>query len=236
MRYRPNTPEVLRGLSAVLPGGSRIGVCGRTGAGKSSLIAALFRTADEQSGSILIDGLDTAAMPLHSLRSSLALVPQDAALFRGSLRRNLDVLGGSSDEQLWAALEAVGLRAAVSSLEAQVAEGGANFSAGERQLISIARAFLRQAKIVVLDEATANVDSSGDALVQAAFKSAFRGATVITVAHRLATILDSDLILVLKEGVIAEMGPPQALLQDAASLFSGLVQESARAGAKGGGH
>jgi ABC-type multidrug transport system fused ATPase/permease subunit len=219
---------VLRGVTAALPSGVRVGVVGRTGAGKSSLVAALLRTADVQGGCVMLDGVDTAGLPLPALRRAITLVPQDAALFAGTVRRNLDALGEHPDAALGAALRAVGLDARLGGaggLNANVAEGGANFSAGERQLLAIARALLRKARVVVLDEATASVDAAGDAVVQRALREHLQGATVLTIAHRLQTVLDSDLVIVMGEGRVAEMGTPDELLEKG-GLFLALVKES----------
>lgn len=240
MRYRVDSPEILRGVSVIIPGGSRVGVCGRTGAGKSSLVAALFRTADViegDEGGVFLDGVPTARVPLPQLRSALSLVPQDAALFLGTIRRNLDPLRFSADGDVWAAIDAVGLRGAVPSLDAPVAEGGSNFSAGERQLLCFARALLRKSRVVVLDEATASVDAAGDASVHAAVLKAFVGVTIISIAHRVETIIASDLIIVMDQGRILECAPPSALLADEGSAFSALVRESSHVSATaGGGH
>lgn len=238
MRYRKDSPEILRGVSFSIPGGSRVGVCGRTAAGKSSLVAALFRTADViegDDGGVFIDGVPTARVPLPQLRAALSLVPQDAALFMGTVRRNLDPLHLSSDEKVWAAIDAVGLRAGVQSLEAPVAEGGGNFSAGERQLLCFARALLRKSRIVVLDEATASVDAAGDASVHAAVLKAFEGITIISIAHRVETIISSDLIIVMDQGRVVECAPPAVLLEDEGSAFSALVRESSHVSATAGG-
>jgi ABC-type branched-subunit amino acid transport system ATPase component len=250
--YRPNTPAALVDFSLDVPAGARLGVVGRTGAGKSSLLAALFRTADLQSGLVSIDGVDIKRVPLSVLRRRLTFVPQDALLFAGTVRRNLDVLGRHSDAELVAALEAVGMReqverlgaesggaatdagagagapasSAASGLSAAVTEGGANFSAGERQLLTIARALLRKSKIVVLDEATASTDSTTDAKVQAALRAAFGGSTCLTVAHRLNTIVDSDLVAVLGGGRLLEVGAPDELLRREGGAFAALVAES----------
>jgi ABC-type multidrug transport system fused ATPase/permease subunit len=228
LAYRAGTPQVLRGVTAALPSGVRVGVVGRTGAGKSSLVAALLRTADVQGGCVMLDGVDTAGLPLPALRRAITLVPQDAALFAGTVRRNLDALGEHPDAALGAALRAVGLDARLGGaggLNANVAEGGANFSAGERQLLAIARALLRKARVVVLDEATASVDAAGDAVVQRALREHLQGATVLTIAHRLQTVLDSDLVIVMGEGRVAEMGTPDELLEKG-GLFLALVKES----------
>ena len=239
--YRPNTPAALTGFSLEVPAGTRLGICGRTGAGKSSLLAALFRTADLQSGAVEIDGVDVKRVPLAVLRRRLTFIPQDALLFQGTVRRNLDVLGEHADAALWRALEAVGMAEAVrrlggggggggDGLTAEVAEGGTNFSAGERQLLTIARALLRRSKLVVLDEATASTDSTTDAAVQRALREAFAGSTTLTVAHRLNTVIDSDIIAVLGGGRLLEAGPPGELLRRPGGAFAALVAESQAGG------
>jgi ABC-type multidrug transport system fused ATPase/permease subunit len=238
--YRPNTPAALTGFSLDVRGGERVGVCGRTGAGKSSLLAALFRTADLQTGLVEIDGLDVKRVPLSVLRRRLTFVPQDALLFAGTVRRNLDVLGAHADAEVLAALEAVGMREAVErlgGLGAAVAEGGASFSSGERQLLTVARALLRRSKIVVLDEATASTDAATDARVQRALRAAFAGSTCLTVAHRINTIMDVDKVAVLGGGRLLEQGAPQELLRKRDSAFAALVGESqaATGGGDGGG-
>ena len=232
--YRPNTPAALTGFSLEVPAGTRLGICGRTGAGKSSLLAALFRTADLQSGAVEIDGVDVKRVPLAVLRRRLTFIPQDALLFQGTVRRNLDVLGEHADAALWRALEAVGMAEAVrrlggggggggDGLTAEVAEGGTNFSAGERQL-------LRRSKLVGLDEATASTDSTTDAAVQRALREAFAGSTTLTVAHRLNTVIDSDIIAVLGGGRLLEAGPPGELLRRPGGAFAALVAESQAGG------
>ena len=246
MAYRADTPEVLAGVTLAIPAGARVGIVGRTGAGKSSLIAALLRTADVQAGKIEVDGVDTRRVPRGALRRAISYVPQEAVLFSGSVRKNLDVLGahgGAEGEgRLWAALQAVGLAGGGAgggppriegSLEAvQVGEGGGNFSAGERQLLCIARAMLKRARVVVMDEATASVDAAGDERVQGAMQQAFQGATQLIVAHRINTVLGCDYILCMDRGRVGEWGKPEELLRREGGLFRCLVEESAR---KGGG-
>lgn len=230
MKYREGTPYVLHGVSFDIRAGERIGIVGRTGAGKSSLLSVLFRLADVLEGEVLIDGVDIRAMPLAQLRSHIAIIPQEANLFSGPLRRNLDPLEQFSDEDILVALDRVSLRDAVESspdgLQSVVAEGGENWSHGQRQLLCMARALLRQCRIVVLDEATAACDMETDALLQRTIREHFRGATVLTIAHRIHTILDSDRVMVLNRGRIAEFDSPQRLLADTSSAFSSLLRDS----------
>ncbi|CAO1618700.1 unnamed protein product [Sympodiomycopsis kandeliae] len=228
-RYRENLPLVLKDLSMKIKPGERIGVVGRTGAGKSSLTLALFRIIEAASGSIVIDGVDTSKIGLKDLRRSIAIIPQDACLWGGSLRDNLDPTGVSSDEALWEALTQANLRSHVEGmpggLDAELSEGASNFSAGQRQLICIARALLRGAKILVLDEATSSIDLETDNYIQKIVREQFHG-TTITVAHRLATIMEADRVLVMQQGSIAEFDSPDNLLMDKKSIFYSMAVEA----------
>ncbi len=236
MRYREGAPLVLKEVSFTVPPGAKVGVCGRTGAGKSSLMAALFRMVEAASGRIVIDGVDISTIGLDDLRSKMAIIPQDPVLFEGTLRYNLDVQGKHSDEELWSTLDLVGLkdtvRALSGGLSGHVTEGGSNFSVGQRQLLCMSRAMLRNARVVVLDEATAAVDVSTDALLQRAIREVFRG-TVMTVAHRLDTIADSDFILSLDKGEVAEFAPPAELRKDKNGLYYSLWSNARDASAAG---
>jgi len=223
----------------------QVGICGKTGSGKSSLVSTLFRLADVQEGAIRIDGIEVGDVPLARLRSAMTILPQDAALFSGSLRQNLDPTMQYQDKALWEVLGKVGMRRKVEALAArledEVADGGENWSHGERQLLCMARALLQRRKICVMDEATANLDAESDAVLQETIRREFSGATVLTIAHRVHSIRDCDKILVLGDGLLLEAGSPDELLRDENSAFTGLVrgleeaERRANADAAGGG-
>jgi ATP-binding cassette, subfamily C (CFTR/MRP), member 4 len=194
----------------------------RTGAGKSSIINALFRLSHID-GQILIDGIDTGEINLESLRSQIAIIPQDPVLFSATIRYNLDPFDAFSDEQIWTALEEVELKQCINGLQFMVTEGGSNFSVGQRQLICLARAILRNNKILLLDEATANIDQQTDALIQRTIREKFVNCTVLTIAHRLHTVMDSDMILVMENGSAIEYDIPYKLLQQPFGMLRNLV-------------
>jgi len=246
LRYRPGLPLVLKGLDLHIPGGSKVGVVGRTGAGKSTLMLALLRIVELDSGTIEIDSVDTSSLGLSMLRSNIAVVPQDPVLFSGSIRTNLDPFDNFSDDKLYDVLTRVGLYTnlrgntssqslssvglcPVRSLEDEVTEGGGNFSVGQRQLLVIGRALLTGASIVVMDEATAAVDADTDARIQRVMRNEFGNATCITVAHRLNTIMDSDFILVMDDGRAAEFESPRILLERG-GMFRELVEAAKKDG------
>ncbi|KAI8873555.1 P-loop containing nucleoside triphosphate hydrolase protein [Ramicandelaber brevisporus] len=235
MRYRPGLPLVLKSLSLSIKAGERIGIVGRSGCGKSSTIHALFRFSELDGGFIQIDGADISTIGLTDLRSKLAIIPQEATLFHGTFRSNLDPSGRHSDDELWSSLERVGLRDFVSSiqsgLDGEVTEGGDNLSTGQRQLVCLARALLGKSKIVILDEATASVDTYTDVLVQKVLRTDLAGCTILAIAHRLNTIIDYDRIMVLDNGILKEFDTPAKLLGDPNSEFSKLVDETGPANA-----
>ncbi|KAL3283215.1 hypothetical protein HHI36_006364 [Cryptolaemus montrouzieri] len=231
MRYAPDEPAILNKLKFNIEPKEKIGIVGRTGAGKSSVIAAIFRLAAVE-GKIIIDGVDTNEISLKSLRSKISIIPQEPFLFSGTLRKNLDPFDEYDDATMWNALKEVELKTVVedcpSGLNYQISEGGTNFSVGQRQLICLARALIRRNKILIMDEATANVDPKTDELIQNTIKLNFQECTVITIAHRLHTIMDSDKVLVMNAGCAVEFGHPHILLSDAQGLFSSLVMETGK--------
>ncbi|KAG7304444.1 hypothetical protein JYU34_011386 [Plutella xylostella] len=224
LRYDQDSDPVLKNLNIVIESGWKVGVVGRTGAGKSSLISALFRLAPLE-GQVLIDDVDTGKIALKDLRSKIAIIPQEPVLFSASLRYNLDPFEKYSDADIWKALEQVELKNLVTSLSSAVQSGGTNFSCGQRQLLCLARAALARNKLLVLDEATANVDPNTDALIQKTIRTCFADCTVLTVAHRLHTVADSDRVIVMDAGQIIEIGHPHELLQNAEGSFSGMVKQ-----------
>uniref|UniRef100_A0A670YJU0 ATP binding cassette subfamily C member 4 (PEL blood group) n=1 Tax=Pseudonaja textilis TaxID=8673 RepID=A0A670YJU0_PSETE len=230
--YSADGPFVLKHLSALIKSREKVGIVGRTGAGKSSLIAALFRLAEPQ-GRIWIDKYLTSELGLHDLRKKISIIPQEPTLFTGTMRKNLDPFNEYSDEDLWNSLEEVQLKEAIEDLpdklETQLAESGSNFSVGQRQLVCLARAILKKNKILIIDEATANVDSRTDELIQKTIREKFAQCTVLTIAHRLNTIIDSDRIMVLDLGRLKEYDEPYILLQEKESLFYKMVQQLGKA-------
>ncbi|XP_052516754.1 ATP-binding cassette sub-family C member 2 [Budorcas taxicolor] len=223
VRYRPELDLVLRGITCDIKSAEKIGVVGRTGAGKSSLTNCLFRILEAAGGQITIDGVDIASIGLHDLREKLTIIPQDPILFSGSLRMNLDPFNNYSDEEIWKALELSHLKSFVAGLQAglsyEVTEGGDNLSIGQRQLLCLARALLRKSKILIMDEATAAVDLETDQLIQTTIQTEFSHCTTITIAHRLHTIMDSDKVMVLDSGKIVEYDSPEELLKNPGPFY-----------------
>ncbi|KAF9434303.1 Multidrug resistance-associated protein 1 [Entomortierella beljakovae] len=264
-RYREGLDTVLKNISVTVQPGEKVGIVGRTGAGKSSLTLALFRIVEaanghwakashngtdsdatlgkmeemiklekveveEDGGSIWIDGIDISTVGLNHLRQNLAIIPQDPMLFIGTVRENLDPFDELEDVQLWEALERAHLKEHISSLAGglsfKVSQNGDNFSVGQRSLICLARALLRKTKILVLDEATAAIDVETDELIQKTIRKEFNDRTILTIAHRIKTVMDSNKILVLEKGRISEFEAPSVLLQDPASLFYSLAKQA----------
>ncbi|EQC38124.1 hypothetical protein SDRG_04554 [Saprolegnia diclina VS20] len=226
MRYRDHLDLVLQDVSFTVPDGTKVGIVGRTGGGKSSLVASLFRMVSLTSGSVVLDGVDLGTVPVTTLRSRLTIIPQDPVLFSGSIRFNLDPSRALSDDELWRVLKQVHLADAIGSLDDEVAERGSNFSVGQRQLLCIARALLRQSKVVVLDEATANIDLESDKRIQATIKECFVDVTMLIIAYRLHTIVDADRILVLDAGRGIEYDTPTALLATPDGAFAKLAAQA----------
>ncbi|KAK6917096.1 ABC transporter-like, ATP-binding domain [Dillenia turbinata] len=236
LRYRMELPPVLHGLSFTILPSEKLGIVGRTGAGKSSMINALFRIVELQSGRILIDNYDIAKFGLLDLRKALSLIPQSPVLFSGTVRFNLDPFGKHNDADLWEALERAHLKDVIRKnafgLDAEVLESGENFSVGQRQLLSLARALLRRSKILVLDEATAAVDVRTDALIQKTIREEFKSCTMLVIAHRLNTIIDCERILVLDAGQVLELDTPDRLLLKEDGAFARMVQSTGSANAQ----
>uniref|UniRef100_A0A8C7YSL5 Canalicular multispecific organic anion transporter 1 n=1 Tax=Oryzias sinensis TaxID=183150 RepID=A0A8C7YSL5_9TELE len=234
VRYRPGLDLVLHGITCNIASSEKIGIVGRTGAGKSSLTNCLFRIIEAAEGRILIDDVDISTIGLHDLRSRLTIIPQDPVLFSGTLRMNLDPFDKFSDEELWKALELSHLKDYVAGLQEglqhEVAEGGENLSVGQRQLLCLARALLRKSRILILDEATAAVDLETDNLIQNTIRKEFAHCTVLTIAHRLHSIMDSSRVMVLDAGKIVEFDSPSNLLECRGYFYSmakdaGITQE-----------
>lgn len=248
LSYRPGLPLVLKKLNFDSKPAEKIGICGRTGAGKSSIMAALYRLSELSGGKIEIDGIDISTLGLHNLRSKMSIIPQDPILFRGTIRKNLDPFGTSTDDKLWDALSRAGLieQSKLSLVKAQdldsenlhkfhlertVEDEGGNFSLGERQLISFARALIRESKILILDEATSSVDYETDSKIQETIVREFSHCTILCIAHRLRTIVNYDRILVLDKGEVKEFDTPLNLFNLKGSIFqqmcarSGIVAE-----------
>ncbi|XP_009998357.1 PREDICTED: canalicular multispecific organic anion transporter 1 [Chaetura pelagica] len=229
VRYRPELELVLQGITCDIWSTEKVGVVGRTGAGKSSLTNCLFRVLEAAGGKILIDEVDIATIGLHDLRKSLTIIPQDPVLFTGTLRMNLDPFDHYTDEEIWKALELAHLKTYVQALPEGllhlVSEGGENLSVGQRQLVCLARALLRKAKILILDEATAAVDLETDHLIQTTIRSEFADCTVLTIAHRLHTIMDSNRVMVLQAGRIVEYDSPEELLKKQ-GIFSAMAKDA----------
>jgi len=233
MRYRDG-PLVLKKISASIKGGEKVGIVGRTGSGKSSLMTALFRMVDTESGEIRIDGINIAEIGTDILRQKLSIIPQDPVMFSNTVRHNIDPLHNATDEELWEILGKVELADFVAGLplglDEMVMEGGDNFSQGQKQLLCIGRSMLRNARILVMDEATASIDNSTDALIQKTIRENFSEATVLTIAHRLNTIMDSDRVLVLDSGMVAEFDSPANLLTKKSGLFKDFVERNSMRG------
>jgi len=239
LRYRKELPLVLHGLTMHVHGGEKIGVVGRTGAGKSSLMQAIFRITELDEGSISIDGHDLSKIGLNDVRKNVAIIPQDALLFSGTLRSNLDPFGEHDDLRLWDALRrsylvdrqsssrnSTEIVASRFNLDMNIEDEGLNLSQGERSLVSLARALVKDSRVVILDEATASVDVATDALIQKTIRTEFGSKTLLTIAHRLRTIISYDRVLVMDHGRIAEFASPLELFAMPNGIFRGMCEQS----------
>ncbi|XP_041829100.1 ATP-binding cassette sub-family C member 3 isoform X5 [Melanotaenia boesemani] len=224
VRYREGLDLVLRNITLNVKGGEKIGIVGRTGAGKSSMTLCLFRLLEAAAGEITIDDVKISEIGLHDLRSKLTIIPQEPVLFSGTLRMNLDPFEKYTDEEVWKAVEHSHLHKFVSNqpakLELECSEGGENLSVGQRQLVCLARALLRKTRILILDEATAAIDLETDDLIQSTIRTQFEDCTVFTIAHRLNTIMDYTRVLVLDKGQIAEFDSPTNLISKRGIFYS----------------
>eukprot|EP00607_Mallomonas_marina_P007879 CAMPEP_0182424284 /NCGR_PEP_ID=MMETSP1167-20130531/10453_1 /TAXON_ID=2988 /ORGANISM="Mallomonas Sp, Strain CCMP3275" /LENGTH=359 /DNA_ID=CAMNT_0024603957 /DNA_START=637 /DNA_END=1716 /DNA_ORIENTATION=+ len=239
-RYQPEGDLVLRGLNFKISAGEKIGIVGRTGAGKSSLAMCLFRIAELHRGRVIIDGIDVSRISLMRLRSALQIVPQSPVLFRGSLRAYLDPFGEYCDAEMWEALEKAQLietvqnmtttssdgKTVLKGLDAELCEGGDNLSVGQRQMVVLARAMLRKAKILLMDEATAAIDGQTDKQLHDVLKEQFKDSTVLTIAHRIGSIMECDRVMVLSAGRVVELDSPNKLLKDKNGKFYALALEA----------
>jgi len=242
LKYRPELPDVLRGLTMSVKANEKVGIVGRTGAGKSSIMTALYRLVELSSGTITIDDVDISKIGLNDLRNALAIIPQDALLFSGTLRSNLDPFGEHDDATLWDALKRAylventkpslnedGTEASSQSrftLDSQVEDEGSNLSLGQRSLVSLARALVKETKILILDEATASVDYETDKKIQDTIAHEFADRTILCIAHRLRTIIGYDRICVMDAGKIVEFDTPTRLYAMSDGIFRGMCDRS----------
>ncbi|KAJ8749652.1 hypothetical protein K2173_026301 [Erythroxylum novogranatense] len=230
VRYRPNTPLVLKGISLSIYGGEKIGVVGRTGSGKSTLIQVFFRLVEPTGGKIIIDDIDICVLGLHNLRSRFGIIPQEPVLFEGTVRSNIDPIGQYTDDEIWKSLDRCQLKDTVAAkpekLDAPVVDNGDNWSVGQRQLLCLGRVMLKRSRLLFMDEATASVDSQTDAVIQKIIREDFAACTIISIAHRIPTVMDCDRVLVIDAGRAKEFDRPSNLLERR-TLFGALVQEYA---------
>ncbi|XP_058453342.1 ATP-binding cassette sub-family C member 10 [Malaya genurostris] len=228
LRYREHLPHVLNGISMHISSCERIGLVGRTGAGKTSILASMLRVVPLAQGTVTIDNMNIATLPLDVVRSRIAIVSQDPFLFKGSIRENLDPRNLHLDSEIWEAITrclASPLVQALGGLDAKLDPSGSNLSAGQKQLLCLTRALLKKSKIVLIDEGTANLDYESESAIQLVLKNAFRGRTVILIAHRLNGLQNTDRIVVMSDGEIAEQGAPRELAQNSETLFYSMLQE-----------
>uniref|UniRef100_A0A803LEG0 ABC-type xenobiotic transporter n=2 Tax=Chenopodium quinoa TaxID=63459 RepID=A0A803LEG0_CHEQI len=229
IRYAPHMPVVLRGITCTFHGGKKTGIVGRTGSGKSTLTQALFRIVEPATGQIMLDGINISSIGLHDLRTRLSIIPQDPTMFEGTVRSNLDPLEEYSDQQIWEALDKCQLgdevRKKEGKLDSIVTENGENWSMGQRQLVCLGRVLLKRSKVLILDEATASVDTATDNLIQQTLREHFSDSTVIIIAHRITSVINSDMVVLLSHGLVEECNSPMKLLENKSSSFAKLVAE-----------
>ncbi|PKI48623.1 hypothetical protein CRG98_030988 [Punica granatum] len=229
VRYRPGAPLVLQGISCNIEGGHKVGIVGRTGSGKTTLISTLFRLVEPTEGKIIVDDLDICEIGLHDLRSHFGIIPQDPTLFDGTVRYNLDPLVEHTDDEIWEVLGKCQLLEAVqkkdNGLDSLVVQDGSNWSMGQRQLFCLGRALLKRRQILVLDEATASIDNATDSILQRTIRTEFADCTVITVAHRIPTVMDCTMVLGMSDGRLVEYDEPMKLINREGSLFGQLYRE-----------
>jgi ABC-type multidrug transport system fused ATPase/permease subunit len=224
VKYRPDTPIVLNNLNFILNPHEKIGVVGRTGSGKSTLCLCLFRILEAFKGQILIDDIDIKTIGLRLLRQSITIIPQEPVLLEGNIRENVDPLNVYTDSEIENVLQEIGLDHL--KLFYPVEENGKNLSVGEKQLICIGRAVLRKTKVVVMDEATSSIDYKTENLIQNVINTTLRDSTVITIAHRIKTVINYDRIMVMSNGELVEFDSPKKLLENPKGIFTGLYKES----------
>lgn len=225
LTYGHSKEYVLKNINFTIKGKEKIGIVGRTGAGKSSLISTIFRLYKSE-GTVTIDGIDIKQLALQFLRSSIAIIPQNPVLFEGTIRSNIDPTSRYSDEEIWKAIEVTEIKDLFTDLEQKIIGGGFEYSSGQRQLICLARAIISKNKIIILDEATANIDPETDVLIYTTIQKSFADCTVITIAHRLHTVLYSDQVMVVDKGQIVEFDDPKVLLENKNGVFFKMVQQA----------
>ena len=229
VKYRADLPEVLKGISLTVPHGTKVGIVGRTGAGKSTLVSCLYRNFDEYEGDIVYSGREIRQVDLKVLRSNITIIPQDPYIFQNSLRANMDPLEELTDEEIQDVLQEVGLWPKFErdkGLDTEIQQGGTNMSQGEKQLLCLARALLSKNKMVIMDEATANIDSQTEVIIQRLLKERFTDCTIFMIAHRLNTIMHCDKILVLEGGLVLEYGDLEVLKNDPSSKFHEMLSKA----------
>ena len=229
VKYRPYTDLVLKNINCTINPGEKIGIVGRTGSGKTTLCLGLFRILEASKGTILIDDIDISKIDLKLLRDNISLIPQDPKLIDGTLRENIDPLGEYSDDEIVFQLNLIGLAYLIeddAGLDVEIEADGSNFSVGEKQLICITRAMLKKSKIIIMDEANSSLDYKTDMLIQKCLMKSFQGCTLITIAHKIKTVIDYDRIFVLEEGKLVETGKPKELIAKKEGLFYDLYLQS----------